>query len=141
MRRPSEFEPTQPQTPFMRTPPPFVGRRQPLQRFAACVQAALGGQPQVVLLAGEAGMGKTRLLSEVHALARHRGACACYGRGCEDVTVPYLAWGAVWRAQLGQLPAALEPALNVSAAVIRQALQRQRSPSPVGPLARSDQAD
>jgi AAA+ ATPase superfamily predicted ATPase len=69
MSAPSEFEHTQPPTHFMRATPPFVGRRQPLQRLEDCVQTALDGQPQVVLIAGEASIGKTRLLREVQELA------------------------------------------------------------------------
>jgi tetratricopeptide (TPR) repeat protein len=125
----------------MQATPPFVGRRQHLQQLEECVQAALNGQPRVVLIAGETGIGKTRLLREVQELARHSGALACYGRAYEDLRLPYLMFVEAWRAQLAQLPPELEPSLTVSVEVISKALQRQRSPAPVVPLALSDQAN
>jgi hypothetical protein len=44
MRTPSEFEPTQPQTHFMHTTLPFVGRRQPLHQTCARAASACGSQ-------------------------------------------------------------------------------------------------
>jgi class 3 adenylate cyclase/predicted ATPase len=43
---------------------PFVGRDEELQRVMQCWEHAIGGRGQVVLIAGEAGIGKSRLLRE-----------------------------------------------------------------------------
>ena len=51
----------------------FVGRDAELAAVAACVDAAVAGQAQVVWIEGAAGSGKTALLREV--LARLPAAC------------------------------------------------------------------
>jgi ABC-type oligopeptide transport system substrate-binding subunit len=51
--------------------PPFIGRRQELARLGQSLAAALAGQGQVALVAGEAGSGKTAL---VHEFARRAQA-------------------------------------------------------------------
>ena len=49
----------------------FVGRGAELERLLECWKRAVTGEPQIVVVAGEAGIGKTRLATEV-ALAAHR---------------------------------------------------------------------
>jgi tetratricopeptide (TPR) repeat protein len=68
----------------------FVGREAELAALAhAFDEAAAGGSP-LVLLTGEAGIGKTRLAARFADLeARARGALALYGRCDEDAVVPY----------------------------------------------------
>lgn len=48
---------------------PFTGRGGELARLTAVWQAASGGRAQLVLVAGEAGLGKTRLVEELRARA------------------------------------------------------------------------
>lgn len=48
---------------------PFVGRSSELARLAAVWSAAAAGQAQLVLVVGEAGVGKTRLVDELRARA------------------------------------------------------------------------
>jgi DNA-binding CsgD family transcriptional regulator/tetratricopeptide (TPR) repeat protein len=62
----------------------FIGRTAELQRLAATLDRAERGRPQVVLLAGEAGVGKSRLLLEFADRARQRGARVLAG-GCVDL--------------------------------------------------------
>jgi adenylate cyclase len=50
--------------PRARPRPAFVKRERTLARMSRCLEAALGGQSQVLLLSGEAGSGKTALLQE-----------------------------------------------------------------------------
>src|SRR5262245_8458793 len=75
---------------FIHTAVPFIDRKQPLEVFSRCLEEARGGRPQVVLLQGEAGVGKTRLLKEVRSLALNRGIEVCFGRCYENLTLPYL---------------------------------------------------
>ena len=49
----------------LKTDLPFVGRRQELNFLADRINLALGGNGQVVLLTGEAGIGKSRLIFEL----------------------------------------------------------------------------
>ena len=59
--------------------PVFVGRRSELGRVAAILDDAVGSRSSFLLVAGEAGVGKTRFVEEVVRLARARGAIALVG--------------------------------------------------------------
>jgi DNA-binding SARP family transcriptional activator len=56
---------------------PFVGRADEQARLAAAWRAAASGHAQLVLVTGEAGVGKTRLVDELRA---HAGAVTVEGR-------------------------------------------------------------
>ena len=58
--------------------PPLVGRDDERARLAAVWQAAASGHPRLVLVTGEAGIGKTRLVEELRA---HTGAVTAEARG------------------------------------------------------------
>ena len=75
---------------LVRMVPPFVGRREELVWLESVLQEVLAGQPRVVLILGEAGIGKTRLLYEVRSDILRRGLQIGYGRCYEDLTLPYL---------------------------------------------------
>ena len=64
--------------------PTFVGRTEELARLAAAGDRAAGGTPTAVLVGGEAGVGKTRLVGEVVAGARAAGATVLAG-GCVEL--------------------------------------------------------
>lgn len=73
---------------------PLVARERELGRLSAAIQAALGGRGHMVVLAGEAGIGKTRLALE--ALERARGAGMliatghCYEQQQEAAFAPFM---------------------------------------------------
>jgi predicted ATPase len=50
----------------------FVGRTEELERLDAALAQAAAGQPTVLLIGGEAGVGKTRLVAEFAGRARAR---------------------------------------------------------------------
>ncbi|MFV2091291.1 MAG: AAA family ATPase, partial [Pseudomonadales bacterium] len=60
---------------------PFVGRSQELQRLTAAFESNVEGNGQVVLLSGEPGIGKSRLLSEMRLRTEDRAqvwvTCRC----------------------------------------------------------------
>ncbi|OQA94265.1 MAG: Transcriptional regulatory protein MoaR1 [Chloroflexi bacterium ADurb.Bin222] len=62
---------------------PFVGRSREWPRLCELLQQVMEGQGQVVLITGEPGIGKTRLLEELAALAIARGARVLSGCGYE----------------------------------------------------------
>jgi DNA-binding SARP family transcriptional activator len=62
---------------------PLVGRADELRRLVACFHAAGTGSPQVAVLVGEPGIGKTRLASEVMVWATAQGADVLAGRAFE----------------------------------------------------------
>ncbi|WP_179131434.1 AAA family ATPase [Candidatus Entotheonella palauensis] len=66
-----------------------MGRRDALTQFTASWQDVLAGHPRVFLIAGEAGVGKTKLLTECQTLARHLQANVYAGRCYEGQFLPY----------------------------------------------------
>lgn len=90
----------------------FVGRASELAILDAEMQAVQGGRPRVVLVEGEAGIGKSSLL--LRFLSRHRDACLLRASG--DETEMLLAWGVV-----DQILAAAGPAGRCRAGVPRRA--------------------
>jgi predicted ATPase/DNA-binding SARP family transcriptional activator len=62
---------------------PLVGRAAAFSQLVAGYQQARAGQPQVVLVVGEAGIGKTRLASEFVAWALAQGAQVLSGQAFE----------------------------------------------------------
>ena len=70
----------------------FIGRAAELGRLKVVLDRAEQGRPQLVLLAGEAGVGKSRLLLEFSDRAQQRGARVLAG-GCVelgDIGLAYL---------------------------------------------------
>lgn len=67
----------------------FVGRTRELALFDRLFQSCVAGRPRVVLVEGEAGIGKTRLLDQVGARFDSMGALVASGRAMEDDAVPY----------------------------------------------------
>lgn len=76
--------PLVPESPF-----PFVGRASEVARLQALLERAEGGEGSLVLLTGEPGAGKTRLLRELaHGLVGH-GGLVLYGVSDAVVSTPY----------------------------------------------------
>ncbi|WP_369140665.1 helix-turn-helix transcriptional regulator [Modestobacter versicolor] len=71
---------------------PLVGRAEELARLMAHVDRAVQGRPSAVLVAGDAGVGKTRLLDELSARAAERGVRVLSGHCVDlgDVGLSYL---------------------------------------------------
>ena len=73
------------------TSPVFIGRQLELEAIAEALAGATGRAVQAVLVGGEAGIGKTRLIEECVHRARASGALAVVG-GCVDsgdVSLPF----------------------------------------------------
>jgi len=71
--------------------PVLVGREQELTTLEDALLAANRGEGQIVVLAGEAGVGKTRLASEVQGRAFKVGMAALWGSCSEaELALPYL---------------------------------------------------
>ena len=68
---------------------PFVGRAAELRRIFALWEQRPTGQGGVVALAGEPGIGKTRLSARVAARAHAGGAVVLHGRADEESVSPY----------------------------------------------------
>ncbi|MDX6520205.1 MAG: hypothetical protein QOF08_810, partial [Gaiellales bacterium] len=70
-------------------PGPFVGRGRELEGLVSAWQTALAGGTHAVLIAGEPGVGKTRLAGEWSQQAYQLDAIVLYGRCDEDLGAPY----------------------------------------------------
>jgi tetratricopeptide (TPR) repeat protein len=70
----------------------YVGRREETELLVTMWDKARSGDRQVGLIAGEPGIGKTRLATHT-AIERHSdGATVLYGRCQEDLATPYGPW-------------------------------------------------
>ncbi|MFI1990852.1 ATP-binding protein [Actinoplanes sp. NPDC020271] len=85
----------------------FVGREAELAALGQALTAAIGGAPGLVMVEGEPGSGKTRLLEEAAEQARRRGALVVWGRCLDGAGTPSMwPWAQALPAILAELPAA-----------------------------------
>jgi len=81
----------------------FVGRAGLLERADARLSSARGDGARMLLLSGEAGIGKSRTATEIARRAERRGAQAWFGRGVElGAAPPYWLWAQVLRRALSR---------------------------------------
>ncbi len=81
----------------------FVGRLRELEALHGAFEAACAGHGRIVMLAGEAGIGKTRTAQELAGHAVAREAAVLWGRCHEESGAPsYWPWVQVIRAALGE---------------------------------------
>ncbi|MFI9824489.1 AAA family ATPase [Streptomyces sp. NPDC052013] len=104
--------------------PVFVGRAGELDTLnTALARASTGaGEPQALVLGGEAGVGKTRLVEEFAAAARRRGAVVALG-GCVEIGADGLPF-APFSTALRQLRRELPDQLAAAAAGQEEELAR-----------------
>jgi predicted ATPase/class 3 adenylate cyclase len=78
---------------------PMVGRQEELAAIAQKLEQSRLGYGQVLGISGEAGLGKSRLVSEAVRTAREHEIETCAGE-CQSygVNISYLPWGAICRA-------------------------------------------
>ncbi|MEU1851998.1 AAA family ATPase [Streptomyces sp. NPDC019990] len=92
--------------------PAFVGRAAELGTLEEALAGAAAGNPQALLIGGEAGVGKTRLLEEFAGTACHRGAVVALG-GCVEIGadgLPFAPFSTALRALRRELPEQLAAA-------------------------------
>lgn len=78
----------------------FVGRSRALQRLTSRLDDRVGARPQIALVGGEPGIGKTRLAEELAERAVERGALVAWGRSHEEGMPPLWPWTTVVRSLL-----------------------------------------
>ena len=84
--------------------PPLIGRNSQLQALRSALSETEQGSGCLVLVAGEPGIGKTRLLEELAAMAHARGDLIAWGRCWESPGSPYYwPWVQVIRAMMREL--------------------------------------
>ncbi|GIH74644.1 LuxR family transcriptional regulator [Planobispora longispora] len=87
----------------------LVGRLVELDRLLGVLQSASGGMAGVALVGGDAGIGKTRLVTELAERAREKGLAVLVGQ-CAELgdALPYLPLADALRGAEGELRAAIE---------------------------------
>jgi DNA-binding SARP family transcriptional activator/tetratricopeptide (TPR) repeat protein len=102
----------------------FVGRAPELDELLGGLDDAFGGRGRLFLLAGEPGIGKSRLAEELVAHARERGARVLAGRCWEAGGAPaYWPWVQSLRAYIREAaPETLRGQLGAGAAELAQVL-------------------
>ncbi|WP_112468953.1 helix-turn-helix transcriptional regulator [Streptomyces triticisoli] len=86
--------------------PVFVGRADELSTLHEVLSRAAAGEPQALLLAGEAGVGKTRLIEEFAGAAGRHGTVVAVG-GCVEIGadgLPFAPFSTALRALRRELP-------------------------------------
>lgn len=86
--------------------PVFVGRADELHTLKDALSRAAAGEPQALLIGGEAGVGKTRLVEEFAAAAHREGAVVALG-GCVEIGadgLPFAPFSTALRALRRALP-------------------------------------
>jgi len=92
----------------------FVGRDLELDQLTERLKLALDGQGQAILVGGESGVGKSRLLEELRISSLVRGADVTRGQGITEGGSPY----ALWRDTLRWL-AMINPLNDLEASVLK----------------------
>lgn len=87
----------------------FAGRVAERDALAERWKAAAAGESGVVLVSGEPGVGKTRLVSELAATAHDRGATVLFGRCEDELEVAFRPWADAVGHLVAHLP---EPVLQ-----------------------------
>ena len=100
----------------------FVGREPELARLRGALEAALDGHGRLVMLAGEPGIGKTRIALELAHEAGERGARVVWGRCFARVSAPpYWPWLQAIRAYVDVCdPGRLRAELGAGAAAVAE---------------------
>jgi DNA-binding SARP family transcriptional activator/tetratricopeptide (TPR) repeat protein len=122
----------------------LVGRSQELGVLAEVWHTAAAGRPSLALVSGGAGVGKTRIVAEISALARMHGAVVassqCFGTSGRLALAPVADWlrspavqaatatlDPAWRAEVGRLlPAAGRGERGADSRAMADAWQRHR---------------
>lgn len=91
---------------FVETAPtfPFAGRVVERETLITAWKQAAAGTRRVVLVSGEPGVGKTRLVTELVKTAHEQGALLLWGRCAEELDVPYQPFAEALRHYVHSVP-------------------------------------
>lgn len=122
----------------------FIGRQRELAALRTALDQAINGNGQLVMLAGDAGIGKTRIAQELAEEAGGRNVLVLWGRCFEEPGAPpYWPWIQTIRAYLQacddeSLRAALGAGAAYIAGIVPEIAARMGD---VAPLARTEDSD
>src|SRR4029077_4192799 len=112
----------------------LVGRESEISLLEDALLGALRGDGGVVIVGGEAGMGKTRLVNELASRARRRGCVVVSGACSEaELSLPYLPFLEAIGNHIAQEDlAALRDRLGSAAEELAQLFPQMGRPAPIG---------
>src|ERR1051325_1940031 len=115
----------------------FIGRERELGQLDSALKDAIGGRGRMLLIAGEPGIGKTRLAEQAAARASERGAEGHWGRCWEGEGAPAFGpWVQVTRSHLRGCDAnTLAAELGIGAPYVAQIVRELREILPDVPAA------
>ena len=107
---------------------PLVGREEPLAELSAALDAAKDGTASGIVLSGEAGVGKTRVLSALIELAAERGVRTLVGHCVDfgDTMLPFLPISEIFGRLAESEPELIDEVLAVHPAAMRLLPSRRR---------------
>lgn len=111
----------------------LVGRDNELKKLSDALEKAAAGSGSAWLVSGESGVGKSRLLEELRALAMVRGALVLRGQGIAESSSPYSLWRPAlrWLCLLTELDDAQLSTLQVLVPDVGALLDRALPPEEV----------
>jgi DNA-binding winged helix-turn-helix (wHTH) protein/tetratricopeptide (TPR) repeat protein len=120
-------------------PAPFVARGRELRSLTSCAAQAARGRPRVVLISGDAGAGKTRLLEQLTAHPVCAEFAVAVGRCQTGASLPYLPFAEAISARLIDGDESAEHLLGDDAPILRPLLQLDTpGPRPAESLAQAN---
>ena len=75
----------------------LIGRRREMARLRSMLEALLEGRGGALLVAGESGVGKSRLIEELRTLGLAEGAVVLWGRAAAEGFSPFDSWRFILR--------------------------------------------
>ena len=101
----------------------FADREDEFRWLESYLDETLSGVPRIVLIEGDAGIGKTRLLRELRSLAIGRGVSVARGRAQEHVDLPYQVFAEALRTRILQEGEGADAILGEDAEAVRAFLR------------------
>ena len=129
-----------PRAPTVARPRPvLIGRDAEIRGLDKALEEAWTGSSRLVLLRGDAGVGKTRLLEAMACKAAERGGVDIRGRCFESERVlPFALWADLLRSEPASWDEALGPMSSASRAEISRILPRVGEPAAPPPPSSND---
>jgi predicted ATPase/DNA-binding CsgD family transcriptional regulator len=120
----------------------LVGRGREIARLSTYLAESIAGRGRLVMLAGEPGVGKTRMAEELRTYAQIQGAEVLWGRCHEDQGAPpYWPWIQAIRTHVQYIDAAaMSDSMGSGAGVIAEVIPgvREKLPGVPRPMATSE---
>lgn len=107
---------------------PFVGRSDEQAFIQQRMEYAQAGEPQIMLVSGDAGIGKSRLLQETRNRARRLHFLVGAGRAHTDMALPYLPFFDLLQPLIETVRHGNRPSDDIDLDLVEEVLRKRTSP-------------